>query len=64
MSSVLNELDSDAFPDGAVGLFAFNAYFFENDSTAHGCSAKWVGFYVELEGSALVVAIFPSEMFS
>lgn len=64
MSSVLYELDTDAFADGAVGLFALNTHFFEDDSTAHGCSAKWIGFDVKPEGPALVVAILPSEMFS
>ena len=63
MPSVLDELDTDAFTDGAVGLFALNAHLFENDSTPYGSSAKWVGLDVKLESPALVVTVLPSEVF-
>ena len=64
LSSVFNELDFDAFADSGVGLFGFDADFFDDDAFCLGHASEWVCLLFEVEDAAFVVPVAPAELFA
>lgn len=58
--SVLDELNSDTFSDGRVGLFGFDADFFKHDALGVRGTSEGRGLVGGSEESLLVVKIGPS----